>query len=278
MNRILITAAVAALMITGFADQPKPTADATQPKADAAQQDAARKARNEQKMRYTGGRVEKPGVAKGWVALVDLQNQCPENELVRAGKRMRGYSDCHTTYVKGSEALAKVAPLKLGEAALKETGANIAVILVASDELPPMMVAPEARWAIVNVNALKKNLPEGDLGKALFNGRCRKEAMRAFSIACGGSGSQYIGTVVNAATPEELDKLDEAIPLDNVLAYNNFLGKIGVKKRYVTTYRHACMEGWAPAPTNDYQKAVWDEFHTLPTKPMVIEPESKKSK
>jgi hypothetical protein len=26
----------------------------------------------------------------------------------------------------------------------------------------------------------------------------------------------------------------------------------------MTTYRNAVMEGWAPAPTNDIQRAVWD--------------------
>ena len=36
-------------------------------------------------------------------------------------------------------------------------------------------------------------------------------------------------------------------------------------------YRKACMDGWAPAPTNEYQKAIWDQVHAIPTKPIKIE-------
>ena len=34
-----------------------------------------------------------------------------------------------------------------------------------------------------------------------------------------------------------------------------------VDVRYVT-YRQACIEGWAPAPTNDVQKAIWEKVHS----------------
>ena len=29
----------------------------------------------------------------------------------------------------------------------------------------------------------------------------------------------------------------------------------------MVSYRQACKEGWAPAPTNDLQRGVWNEFH-----------------
>ena len=28
-----------------------------------------------------------------------------------------------------------------------------------------------------------------------------------------------------------------------------------------STYRKACREGWAPAPTNDVQKAIWEDIN-----------------
>ena len=31
-----------------------------------------------------------------------------------------------------------------------------------------------------------------------------------------------------------------------------------------------------PAPTNDVQKAIWDEIHAMPTEPIKIKPETKK--
>ena len=42
-------------------------------------------------------------------------------------------------------------------------------------------------------------------------------------------------------------------------------------------YLVAVQEGWAPQPTNDVQKAIWDKVHALPTEPIKIKPEEKKT-
>ena len=50
-----------------------------------------------------------------------------------------------------------------------------------------------------------------------------------------------------------------------------------MKPYRLTTYRKACEEGWANPPTNDVQKAIWDKVHALPTEPLKIKPEEKKT-
>ena len=35
--------------------------------------------------------------------------------------------------------------------------------------------------------------------------------------------------------------------------------KLGMQPQRMTTYRKAVEEGWAPAPTNDLQRTVWEE-------------------
>ena len=50
----------------------------------------------------------------------------------------------------------------------------------------------------------------------------------------------------------------------------------GITPWYQTTYHKAVEEGWAPAPTNEYQKAIWDKVHAMPTAPIKIKPETKK--
>ena len=35
--------------------------------------------------------------------------------------------------------------------------------------------------------------------------------------------------------------------------------KLGMQMVRTTTYRKAAEEGWAPPPTNDVQKAIWNE-------------------
>jgi len=47
---------------------------------------------------------------------------------------------------------------------------------------------------------------------------------------------------------------------------------------YAARTREACQEGWAPAPTNDIQKAIWNEVRQLPAKPIKIEFDPAKGK
>ena len=44
------------------------------------------------------------------------------------------------------------------------------------------------------------------------------------------------------------------------------------------TYKEACEEGWAPAPTNEIQKAIWDKVRATPKNPMKIEFDPKKGR
>ena len=71
--------------------------------------------------------------------------------------------------------------------------------------------------------------------------------------------------------PEDLDKiLNEGMAFDALGGIMNNLRTLGVTQPHKTTYRKACMEGWAPAPTNDYQKVIWEELHAKPTNPLKI--------
>ena len=70
---------------------------------------------------------------------------------------------------------------------------------------------------------------------------------------------------------EDLDKLhSEGITFDALQSIMRNLQNLGVTQTRKTTYRRACMEGWALQPTNDYQKVIWEEVHAKPTKPMKI--------
>ena len=62
-------------------------------------------------------------------------------------------------------------------------------------------------------------------------------------------------------TPADLDALTgkglSPEPFSKILAHAQ---KLGIKPARATTYRKAVEEGWAPPPTNDFQKAVWEEL------------------
>ena len=82
-----------------------------------------------------------------------------------------------------------------------------------------------------------------------------------------------------AKTLAELDAISATTPWP--LQHNAMVDRLekrGVKMVKVGTYRQACQEGWAPAPKNDEQKAIWNQVHAIPDKPIKIEFDPKKDK
>jgi hypothetical protein len=59
---------------------------------------------------------------------------------------------------------------------------------------------------------------------------------------------------------------------------NENLQALGMASERKVPYVKACKEGWAPAPTNEFQKAIWDKVHSTPKNPMKIEFDPKKGK
>lgn len=70
----------------------------------------------------------------------------------------------------------------------------------------------------------------------------------------------------------ELDKIPvDVIGLDVLPAVSRAAEQFGIGRFRRTTYLKACQEGWASAPTNDIQKAIWNKVHEVPDKPIKIE-------
>ena len=149
-------------------------------------------------------------------------------------------------------------PLSEALKALSDT--NIAAVIVIGDSAgyPALLVAPEARWALVNVAALSgpditgENLAE----------RVQKETWRAFGYLMGAANSNFEHCLLKPVlTPEDLDALKPKTlcpePFNKIVMHAQ---KLGMKPTRTTTYRKAVEEGWAPAPTNDIQRAIWSEL------------------
>ena len=83
--------------------------------------------------------------------------------------------------------------------------------------------------------------------------------MRAFALVCGSGTSQYSGNILNATSIQDLDSANpDTMIYDMVLRCNKYLASIGITPSQKASYKTACEEGWAPAPTNDVQKAIWE--------------------
>ena len=148
--------------------------------------------------------------------------------------------------------------------------------IVDSDSLPALLLAPEEGWAVVNVAALSKGYPLADV----LASRVRKELLRDFALA-GGCAFMSRSQIVlrgDMRSPRDLESIQEvSYGVEALMTLEWMLPYYAVMPWRQATYKKACREGWAPAPTNDVQKAIWDKVHAMPTEPIKIKPEEKKT-
>lgn len=206
--------------------------------------------------RKTGGKLKEPRTQKGRFVYVNCQSAVPNEVLVDHAQKIASSIKVAIDVESGEFSLPN--PAVKGEACL---------FVVDDPALPMSLVAPEARWAMVNMAPLKTEK------KAFFDARVKKELSRGFSYLGGAANSQFdlalTGCVVR---PSGLDEFaSDEIPFDVLRRIEGYMRGYGIAPYKLTTYRKACQEGWAPAPTNDVQQAIWDEVHELPSKPIKIE-------
>ena len=148
----------------------------------------------------------------------------------------------------------------LAEAARLLADTNKTAAVVALGELPgqpSLLIAPENRWALVNAAALGA----GNVPPALLDERLRKELPRALGYLMGAGHSVGERCLMHGvSSPAELDALEarglSLEPLGKIMTHARSLGMAPIR---MATYRKAVEEGWAAAPTNDAQKAIWNE-------------------
>lgn len=231
--------------------------------AGAVQPSAAKPDKNERMMRITGGRVAKPGTQRGEIACVNCQKSASAAWLEESVAYFAKCSRFKVTLSDGGFDIQK-----------PQVKGSLSIFVVEDENLPALLAAPDDRWALVNVARLKSEK------EPFFKARVQKELSRAFSILCGAFASTFPQALPGAiARAEDLDKyVDPSIPMDIIARFPSYAKAFGVTPAIITSYRNACKQGWAPAPTNDVQKAIWDEMHALPSEPIRIKPETKKVK
>lgn len=216
------------------------------------------------------GWLIRKGTYQGLVAFVDTQDSLAFSNVQAVAAQLA--SETKLNIVALRHAAGKPADLK------RELGVQALVSVIDDPNEPTMLIAPEDHWGAVNVAKLVDDL-KSERAKAKFRDkRARKELIRAFSLMCGGGASQFPGNMMNAATMRELDLSVDTIPVDMVGNYTTHLKAYGVTQKEMVTYEIACQEGWAPNPTNDAQKAIWDEVHAPPKNPIKIEFDPKKGR
>jgi len=267
MNKSILLAAAAVLSINALA------ATKVGKPASLEEQEAKREAFRAKIAARTGGMIARPHTAGAKFVFVNAQKLVKAEEItvpVATMARILRHDICLEAPV-GKEALT----LANATALIREQKAKGAIFLVEDDVMPTILVAPEAAWGVVNVRKLNADNP----GELILSQRTRREMWRAFAMVNGGGSNTKMGKCVmqSVFTLHDIDALGaEAFCPEPVNAVTEHLNKLGITAYSTTTYKTACEEGWAPAPTNEYQKAIWDKVHAMPAAPIKIKPETKK--
>lgn len=133
----------------------------------------------------------------------------------------------------------------------------VVVAIVDNASMPGLAAYPEEALAVVNVAKYRCD----DEGR--FSRRITRELWRAFGFAMGAYADQPQGDVLQAVfSNERLDKVRS--PILSPMRSGGVIRaahELGLRPMQPTTYEVACQEGWAPPPTNDLQRAVWNRLN-----------------
>ena len=244
MNRLIVAITVALAAAMTFAAGNQPT-----PKLTKAEKEHLRLVK-------TGGMITRQG--EGKAVIVNCQRKFPAAALSATIEPFKELLKVEMEVRDGS--------WKFGDGVPAD--ANVAVYVVDDPKMPLSLIAPETRWGVVNVAQIDK---ESNL---------KKEVTRVAIMTFGAGVSQYkVSPMQPITSVKDLDSLvGSTLTVDVTMAMRANLEKLGLTQTKYTTYRKACMEGWAPQPTNEYQKAIWEQIHAIPDKPIKIEFDPKKDK
>ena len=166
-------------------------------------------------------------------------------------------------------------PVTLAAERLAAHKAAFAMVVIDEEKYSGLMVIPEDRLVVVNAAKYKEGADP-----VRREERVIKELWRGLGFVSGIGYAPFKNDVFQPVyTIPELDALEYQVmqPMNFQKMYG-MMAKYGIKRARHIPYRLACMEGWAAQPTNEYQKAIWEQVHKLPEKPIKIEYNEKRDK
>jgi len=198
-----------------------------------------------------GGFINTPSIGPKLLFL-NAQDRVSSDEISEVSKTIFEYFRLSVAVAKGTSG----DPMTQVTDALKDNN-NAAVIIICDvKDQPSLLIAPENRWALVNVAALSND----SVASKTLSERSQKEIWRAFGYLMGAAHSNFQKCLLKSVLkPEDLDQLDtknlSPEPLTKITLHAK---KLGMTPSGKTTYREAVKEGWAPPPKDKDQQAIWD--------------------
>lgn len=240
--------------------------------AETAEAEKPSKSKRDMIIEKMGGYVQRPDLKSGKVVFVNAQKRVKGEEINAVVDSLNRAIHTKMT-VETSEGVA----LNTIKSDMTKRGATVAVFVIESNECENIsLISPEGHWAIVNVAALGAD----GVGDVFVSARTRKEIVRTFTTLLGATASNYNEDLLLPISKiGDLDKIsNEKPPMDVMGRVRKHLDLLEIETRQDATYLVACKEGWAPSPTNDIQRAIWEKINAKPANPIKIRPGDKPAK
>ena len=274
-------AAITTVTAVAFAQELTPTGKSRNPRKQTAVMNTATNAAGSvqaQKFRQTvaamGGFVSIPMSGPG-IHLVDAtENGWAMSGLEAVKTGLDKFGMCPSEVIRKPS--PKLDAWKVAQELVKNSCGLVMIIDGGVNE-PLMTAYPEEHIALVNMKALS----EGVKGSGVRQDRVEKLTWRAIGhlVGCGAPDGHNQCVMLPFKSLADLD----ANPSKNIHPASFFKAKRyfdfwGIQRARKGIYEIACKQGWAPPPTNDIQRAIWDKVHAIPTKPIKIEYNEKRDK
>lgn len=152
-------------------------------------------------------------------------------------------------------------------AAMRDSTEGAVMLLTDDPKYPTILVAPENAWSAVGVAKLASDEPDA----RRLSERMEKEMWRALCMSLGSANAIFQPCLLRTIrTLKQLDYCANKVPSPEPLGKLEDAAKeFGVLRLRSVTYKNACFEGWAPAPTSEVQKAIYEGVKNGTIKPYV---------
>lgn len=205
--------------------------------------------------RPTGGMLAKKVTGKV-IAVRNAQKTIPADALAAAAEYARQHTYLPVFIVGADEKRDDIA-------------AEIVLVDAPARAGQTVILAPEQHFAELATGWLVADSPTAEKRAIRINAELTRVVL--MTLGCGISPFQP-DLMCYVSDTKMLDRLGKATVGPAVRSvYEETRQRIGIEKFVYSSYRKACQEGWAPAPTNDVQRAIWDEVHEIPSEPIKIE-------
>lgn len=184
-----------------------------------------------------GGAMDFPGTPRGTIRIVSTQKRVAVSDFERVLKMF------------GSNLAYDIAIVEA------DCDATLKINIVDDPKAPVLLVAPEDRWAQINVAKLAADNPK----PTFLAARTRKMIFRAFSFLTAGTASD-MPLFGSLRSIKELDRIVESgFNIDVIMRTRKYLEHLDVMPREPSSYYNVLSAGYDIAPTNDYQKAIYEK-------------------